>query len=168
MRTTTLEDVDEAVSAASLKRLLSTALGTESVAMNYYELEPGETISFGYHAHAHQEEVYYVQAGTVTFETEDGVAVVAAPGAAYSPPGEYKQGRNAGDSRAVVLAAGAPRAMGETDIRRHCPGCGERTSQTVEAVGEDIPPAELQVAEAGETTIALRCGDCGTETGRFD
>ncbi|MFB6129292.1 MAG: cupin domain-containing protein [Salinigranum sp.] len=168
MRTIRIEDVDRGISAPEVKRSLSTALGTANLAMNYYELAPGESVSFGYHAHADQEEVFYVQSGTITFETDDGQVVVDAGAVARSPPGEYKQGRNTGEGRATVLALGAPRGMGETDIRRECPDCGARTSQTVETADEDLPPSELQVATAGETTVLLRCVDCGAVTGQFE
>ena len=168
METARIDELDRLASAASVKRSVGTALGTEGLAMNYYELAPGESLSFGYHAHADQEEVYYVQSGTVTFETEAGEVVVDAGSVARSPPGEFKRGANAGEERAVVLSLGVPKAMGETEIRRECPACGERTRQTIEVEGgTTLPPSELQTTDADGVLVAY-CVECGSETGRFD
>ena len=163
-----IDELDRIVSAAAIKRSVGAAVGAEGLALNYYELDPGESLSFGYHAHADQEELYYVQAGRVAFETDAGVVTVEAGGVARSPPGEFHRGVNAGEGRAVVLALGAPAEMGETEIRRDCPECGERTRQAVEvAGGPDLPPAELQTTDA-EGVLVARCVECGTETGRFE
>jgi len=168
MEAVRIDELDRIVSAASIKRSVGEALGVEGLAMNYYELDPGESLSFGYHAHADQEEIYYVQSGTVTFETESGEVVVEAGCVARSPPGEFKRGVNAGEERVVALALGIPKAMGETEIRRDCPSCGERTRQAIEVEGgADLPPSELQTTDADGVLVA-RCVDCGTETGRFD
>lgn len=161
-----LDDVDQAVTAATVKRSLSRVLETSDMALNHYELEPGKSLSFGYHSHADQEEVFYVEEGSVEFETDAGTVTVGAGEIAYSPPGEYKRGTNLGKTRARVLAIGAPREMGETDIQRECPSCGEYTSQELGAPdGSDVPPAELQTSDSVE--LVARCLECGTETGRF-
>ena len=168
MRRVRIEDVESIVGAPDVKRPIGAAVGATNLAINHYGIGPGESMSFGFHAHADQEEVYYVERGSLTFETEDGETLATAGDVVRSPPGEYKQGVNRGDERATVLAIGAPAGMGETDIRRACPECGERTSQTIEVVGGgDLSPAELQAGGAGQAVV-LRCLDCGVETGRFE
>jgi len=149
-----IDDVDSRVGPAAVKRLLGPALGTTDLAINYYELEAGDSFGFGYHRHEAQEEVFYVQQGTVTFETEDGDVPVDAGEVIRFGPGEWQRGTNAHDERVVALALGAPKDGGETEMVRDCPDCGERTHQRVDR------------ADDGEALVTL-CGDCGAETGRF-
>ena len=144
MRRVHIEDVDTYMGPASVKRPLSTELETEGIAINYFELDPGESFAFGYHSHAGQEEVFYLLGGTAVFET-----------GASAEPGEYQQGHNENTERVVALAIGAPRDAGETDIRRECPPCGEDT------------PQEIEMTEDHDSLVT-RCIECGTETGRFD
>ncbi|WP_254536363.1 cupin domain-containing protein [Halomarina litorea] len=150
-----VDDVDSWMGPASVKRPLGRALGTEDVALSYYELDAGESFAFGYHRHEGQEEVFYVVSGAVTFRTEDGDVVVESGEAVRFAPGEYQQGVNRGDERVVAIALGAPAESGETDIRRECPDCGTETSQRIER------------AEDGDALVTL-CVECGAETGRFD
>lgn len=149
------DDAEQQMGPADVKRTLGDALGTTDMVLNYYELAPGESLGFGYHRHNDQEEVFYVTAGGVTFETEDGDAVVEAGEAVRFAPGEWQLGTNDGEDRAVVLAMGAPADMGETTMLRECPDCEGRTEQ------------ELSMAD-DRGAILARCADCGTETGRFD
>jgi uncharacterized cupin superfamily protein len=53
-------------------RHLTDALGLTDVAINYYELESGDSFAFAYHKHGIQEEVFYIQSGSIVFETERG------------------------------------------------------------------------------------------------
>jgi len=170
MRKARIEEIDSWMGPASVKRPLTEALGTEDVAINYYELDPGESFAFGYHRHEGQEEVFYVLEGEATFETgeprggsestsggtasEDGEETVSAGEAVRFAPGEWQQGRNRGEGRVRALALGAPQESGETTILRECPDCGERTEQGIDRA-ED--------ADA----LVTRCVDCGAETGRF-
>lgn len=131
---------------------LSDALGAEGVALNYYERAPGESIGYCYHRHHEQEEIFYVVSGTVTFETEEGDVSVGPNELIRFAPGEWQQGTNRGDERCVVLALGAPREQGPTDLRRECPECGERTPATSEWTGNEA---------------VFYCEVCGTETGRY-
>lgn len=48
------------------------SLVTDDLAINYYELALGQQFGFDVHRHNDQEEVFYVQAGTVTFELAHG------------------------------------------------------------------------------------------------
>jgi len=148
-----IDDLDSRMGPATVKRPLADALGTEAVSVNYYELDPGETFGFGYHRHADQEEVFYVQSGTATFETEDGDVTVAAGEAIRFRPGEWQLGRNDGDERVVALAIGAPQAMGETEMLRACPDCGGRTENRVEMTDD-------------RDALVTLCTECGAETGR--
>ncbi|WP_439028169.1 cupin domain-containing protein [Haloarchaeobius sp. DT45] len=155
MKKVTIEDVNTRMGPATVKRRLTDALGATDMALNYYELAPGDSLGFGYHSHGAQEEVFYVQAGTVTFETEDGDVVVEAGEVIRFAPGESQLGTNEHDDRATVLAMGAPQEAGELHMVRECPDCGERTEQSIELT-------------ADRSAIVTLCVDCGTETGRFD
>jgi uncharacterized cupin superfamily protein len=154
MRKRDVTEMDSRMGPASVIRPLTDALGLSDFAMNYYELEPGESFAYGFHAHEKQEEVFYVQAGTVTFETVEGDVEVGAGELIRFGPGEYQQGVNRGDERVVALAMGAPQDAGETEILRECEDCGERT------------PHRLELAE-GKDAIVTICEQCGAETGRY-
>lgn len=155
MQTVDIDEVSDWMGPATAKRSVSGALGAEDVALNYYELEPGESFAFGYHRHEGQEEIVYVMEGTATFETEAGDVEVGADEAIYFAPGEWQQGWNRTDERVVALALGAPQEMGETEVMRECESCGERTLQ-------EIVPTEEKDA------LLTECVDCGEVTGRFD
>ena len=79
---------------AAVQRNLTRPLGTEDVALNYYELEPGDAFAYAYHNHGIQEEVFYVIEGTATFETEAGDVAVGPGELIRFPPGEYQRGTN--------------------------------------------------------------------------
>lgn len=150
MEHTRLDDIDNWMSPAASKRSLSTALGADHLAVNHYELEPGDAFGFGYHRHADQEELFYVIQGEATFETEAGDVTIGSGEAIRFEPGEWQLGRNDGDDRVVALAIGAPSETGETDIRRACPDCEERTSVSIEPTDD-------------RSALLARCEQCGTE-----
>lgn len=154
MENVAIEDVNSWFSPATAKRVLSRALGTEHLAINHYELAPGETFGFGYHRHSDQEEVFYVLAGTVTFETEDGEVTVGDGEVVRFAPGEWQLGRNAGDEPVEALALGAPQDSAETDVRRECDSCGGRQ------------PTSIEPAEDADAVVTI-CKNCGAETGRY-
>ncbi|QIO21547.1 cupin domain-containing protein [Haloarcula sp. JP-L23] len=154
MERVSLDDLDDRMGPATVKRALSTALSTTELALNYYELAPGETFGLGYHRHPEQEEVFYVQSGTATFETEDGDVTVGAGEAIHFAPGEWQLGHNGGDERVVALAMGAPKDASETEMVRHCEDCGERTTQRV-ALSDD------------RDALLTFCTVCDAQTGRF-
>lgn len=147
-----IDAVEEWMGPASIKRPLGRALGTTEMAINYYELTPGESFAFGYHRHTEQEEVFYIQSGTVTFETEAGEVTVEAGEAIRFGPGEFQRGTNQGEERVVALALGGPAEPGETEIRRDCPDCETQTPQRIEPVDD---------------ALRTLCENCDTETGRF-
>lgn len=154
MRKVRLAELSSRMGPADVSYPLADALGTADVSLNYYELDEGDSTAFGYHAHAEQEEVFYVQEGTVTFRTADGPVHVESGSLVRFGPGEYQRAVNEGAERAVVLAVGAPREAGKTEIYRYCENCGEETTQTIE------------LADDRESIVA-RCENCGNETGRF-
>ena len=154
METIRIDAIEPRLDSATLQRPLTGALGAEHLALNYYELAPGDSFAYGYHAHADQEEVFVVEAGRVTFETADGDVEVGAGEAIRFAPGEYQRGTNRGAERVVALAIGAPRVSGETEILVRCETCGDRTPNTIEVV------------DGGEAKVT-RCLECGAETARY-
>jgi uncharacterized cupin superfamily protein len=149
-----LDDVENSVQPAAVMRPLTEPLGLTDLAVNYYELEPGDSFAFAYHNHELQEEVFVVRRGTATFETDDGPVEVAAGEAIRFDRGEFQRGWNRGDERVVALALGAPLEYGRQVKLRHCETCGERTE------------ARLEEAEGGAAVVAT-CEACGEETGRW-
>ncbi len=148
-------EMESRMGPAAVSRPLSDALGTTDLAINYFELAPGDSTAYGLHAHADQEEVFYVLRGEVTFETRDDPVRAAAGEVVRVGRGEYQRTRNETDDRAAVLALGAPRDGGESEVLRDCPECGEFTAQDV-------------TMNDGRTAILTTCLDCGTVTGEFD
>ncbi|EMA27324.1 cupin domain-containing protein [Halobiforma nitratireducens] len=113
MEKVTIDDVEtqpNPMDVHSIRRPISAALGCTDFAMNYFELEPGESFSGGYHTHHDQEEVFYVQTGTATFDTEDGEVSVDAGEVIRFAPGEFQHGYNDPDATDPVVgfAFGAP------------------------------------------------------------
>jgi len=155
MRKVDGSEMESRMGPADVSRPLTDALGATDVAINYYELVPGESTAYGYHVHSEQEEVFYALEGTITFETGDGEVTVQPGEAVRFGPGEYHRSHNAGDERAVVLAIGAPKEAGETEILVECPDCGEYT------------PQALSMAD-DRSAIVVTCEECGTETDRHD
>jgi mannose-6-phosphate isomerase-like protein (cupin superfamily) len=64
------DDVEETTFAGVSVTRLPEPLGTDEVAINRYELAPGESFSAGMPTHLDQEELFYVVRGTATFETK--------------------------------------------------------------------------------------------------
>jgi mannose-6-phosphate isomerase-like protein (cupin superfamily) len=148
------DDLDDMFAPAEVKRSVADALEATNLALNYYELAPGDRFGVGYHRHPNQEEVFYVIEGTATFETETGDVEVGPDGFVRFAPGEWQVGRNEGPERVRALALGAPKESPETEVVRECPDCGERTHQRFEIT--DDTSALLSV-----------CAACGAETGRY-
>jgi len=154
MRKVTLSEMDSRMGPADLILPLTDALGTTDVALNYYELDPGESTAYGYHVHSGQEEVFVPVEGELTFETGEGEVTVGEGELLRFGRGEYQRSRNATDDRVRVLVLGAPQEAGETEILRDCATCGGRT------------PHDLEMAD-DRSAILARCGECGDVTGRF-
>lgn len=104
------EQIDPTPDRPSIHRAVSQAAGLDNMAINYYEVAPGEQLPLMYHVHAEQEEAFYVITGVLHVETPDGELVAEAgevfiaepesPHRAYNP-------ESAGNT-AHVLAVGAP------------------------------------------------------------
>lgn len=157
MKRIALDDVDHppTISPAAVLRPLSGPLGTTDVAVNYFELAPGDSFGFDFHRHRDQEELFYVMAGTATFRTEDGDVEVGPAEAVRFAPGEFQLGRNETDERVRALAIGAPRDTEEIEYLRSCPDCGEETIQT--------PSVDREAM-----VFEIRCETCGEIVERFE
>lgn len=151
MRKVTVDELDRHLSTASVKRPVGEALGIEGFAMQYYELEPGESFSTSVHTHLDQEEVFYVLDGTATFETDDGSVGVAAGEAIRFAPGEYQHGYNGTESRVAGLAFGAPKES--EDGRIECQQCGARAAPAIRWTDD-------------RDAIVFDCDECGAEINR--
>lgn len=132
------------------RRGLSGPLGTDDLAINYYAIEPGESLSGGMHAHFDQEEVFYVVDGEVTFETPDDEFAVGADEAVRFAPGEFQTSENESDETAVVIALGAPKGSEDVRVPLECRECGD--SDTLQF---------LMDKDGGDHR--LRCPECGNE-----
>ena len=151
------ENIPEGAMADSVggARQLSEPLEATELAVNYYELAPGESFSHSLHRHSNQEEVFYIQSGTVTFETETGEIEVSAGEILRIPPNTFQFGINRGDERVSAMTFGAPREYeGKNDYLIDCDECGERTVQYFEHV-------------EGKDEFICRCTDCDTVTHRI-
>ena len=135
------------------RRVITDALGAEHVTAVHYELEPGEQFSGGLHAHHDQEEVFYVMAGTATFEhgTDGDEVEVEAGEVVRFEPGEFQCGRNENDDTVVGLALAAPGSQHDwEDLESFapCSECGEVTSHGV---------------EEPDGSFVIYCNECGNE-----
>ena len=144
--------VNNPLGVHSVRKPVSGALGTSDFAMNYFELEPGESFSGGLHTHHDQEEVFYVQEGTATFEVgrEREEHDVGAGAVIRFSPGEFQMVKNDSDERVVGFALGAPKASHDFDEMEslvECRECGEERAH------------ELELTD--EATFRLTCTDCG-------
>lgn len=140
-------DSPATTSPADVFRPLSGALETSGLAINYVELAPGEQFGYDYHRHLDQEELFYVQQGTATFDTESGETEVSAGEVIRFEPGEFQLGVNRGGERVVAVTLGAPRETDAIEYRRACPTCETATIQTPELDRE-------------QRTVAIECTEC--------
>jgi mannose-6-phosphate isomerase-like protein (cupin superfamily) len=150
------------------RRLVSDALAAEDVAIVRFDLAPGEQFSGGLHTHHDQEELFYVLAGTATFDVgpepdedhaeghADGrpdteTVTVEAGEVVRFPPGQFQCGRNRSDGRVVGLAVAAPGARHEWDALESFAPCGECDEVTSHGVREP------------DDGMVVYCNVCGTE-----
>lgn len=178
-----ISDVEpDVLGASSYRRRLSEPLGTAAMAINLYNVAPGDGLPGGLHAHLDQEEVFVVLEGEATFETLDGTIEVGRGEVVRFSPGEFQSCRNAADDELVVLALGAPRDTEDTRVPVACPDCGhgnvrlafdgdETTFVCPECDAQHVPGNcprcghdDLRVTladEPGETVVV--CPACGAE-----
>ena len=153
MEKVSIDDVDDEpnpLGVHSVRRPIGRELGLTDFAMNYFELEPGESFSGGLHTHYDQEEVFYIQKGTATFDTDEEPVTVSAGEAIRFAPGDFQHGKNEGDERVVGLAMGAPGAMHDWDQIESmvpCRACGDETAH-----GLDL---------TSDGAFELTCTQCG-------
>lgn len=161
---------------------LGSTLGTTDVAINRYQVAPGEELPAGLHAHHDQEELFIVLAGEATFWTLEETITVGTHAAVRFAPGEYKMTANEGETSLELLALGAPRESNDISIPVTCPSCGdadlrldgeggfsfvcpvcsaERTPVSCPGCGGD----DLKVVPATESRSSVACQDCDE---RFD
>ena len=140
MEKVTIDEIDierNPMEVHSVRRPISQALGMTDFAMNYFELEPDESFSGGFHTHHDQEEVFYVQEGVATFDTEDGEVTVEAGDVIRFAPGEFQHGYNDSDERVVGFAFGAPGARhdwSEIESLIYCQECEEEVGHGLELI----------------------------------
>jgi uncharacterized cupin superfamily protein len=93
-----------------VQRAVGDEAGLENVALNCYEVEPGEEIPLAYHYHDDQEEVFYVTAGELHVETPEGERVVPEGQLFVADPDSPHRAFVPKDADASVraLALGAP------------------------------------------------------------
>ncbi|WP_123537758.1 cupin domain-containing protein [Halosimplex salinum] len=105
-----VSELDPTPDRPSVRRSVSEAAGLENVAVNRYEVEPGESVPLAYHYHDEQEEVLYVLSGTLSVETPERTYEVGADEALAVEPDSPQRAyvAESADGRAVVLAIGAP------------------------------------------------------------
>ncbi|WP_049996740.1 cupin domain-containing protein [Halococcus sediminicola] len=109
VRVTDLSDVEEIPPDLDI-RSIDEALGTDEMNVKLWYFDPGEEIQ--YHAHAEQEELYYVLEGEFSVKIgpsgEEEYHEIG-PGTFYAAGPETGHGhRYTGDDQGIVLAIGAP------------------------------------------------------------
>lgn len=158
MKKVTISEVPNQVNPLQVhdvRRPVSGAVGTEHFAMNYFELEPGDSFSGGVHTHHDQEEVFYIESGGAVFEVgEDREQVHVDAGEVIRfEPGEFQMGSVPEDGEPTVgWAFGAPGARHDWDELESlvpCRECGEEQAH------------ETRLTDEGR--FAFRCTECGTE-----
>jgi len=147
MEKVAVDDLENHPRVADVQKHATGALDLSDMALNYYELEQGDSFSGGLHTHMNQEEVFYVLEGTATFETPEDEIEVGADEVVRFAPGEYQEGQNESDGRVRALAMGAPQEQGETRTALPCRECG----------------ADYHVVHMESEGFTLECPDCGNE-----
>ena len=104
------ETVEETPERPCVQRSVGTEAGLQNVALNVYEVAPGEQIPLAYHYHDDQEEVFYVLDGELHVETPDEEYVVPEDHLFVVEPDSPQRAFNpdAADATVRTLALGAP------------------------------------------------------------
>jgi quercetin dioxygenase-like cupin family protein len=151
-----IEDVPNVIAPSDEKREIDEAVGAAAMGVNVYVARPGQSIPFGMHSHPDQEELFYVIAGELVFETPDEDYRVGADELFFVRPDSPHRARAAGDEPARVLAIGAPGEADAATIAELCPHCGETTDR------------DFAIDDAGpERELVVSCASCGAETDRY-
>jgi quercetin dioxygenase-like cupin family protein len=157
MEKVAIDDVRNEVSPLQvheIRRPVSEELGTEHVAMNHFELAPGDSFSGGLHRHHDQEEIFHVQEGRAVFEVGEQreEVTVEADEVIRFAPGEFQTGYAADEegNRVVGWAIGAPGATHDWEQLESMVPCRE--------CGEEQPHR----TELSEGSFQFTCTECGT------
>lgn len=157
MQKVRIEELENSIQPAAVMRHLTEPLGLTDLAINHYTLEPGDSFAFAYHNHEVQEEIFYIQSGTATFDTEDGPIEVDAGEIIRFDRDEFQRGWNRGSESVTALALGAPLEYGKQTKLRECEVCDELTDSHLE-----------RETEENETAVIVSyCTECGEENGRW-
>lgn len=171
MNITRFDDADRS-SGESARSALADGLDTSAVALNWYQVPPGEGFPGGLHAHMDQEEIFAVIEGTATFETlhipglaPDGnrtertsasTQIEAGQAIAFRP-GEFQSGWNRGETDLRAIAIGVPRDTTDIRIPATCPDCSARALRIV----TDADPIHFSCPSCGSVHVPAPCPDCG-------
>lgn len=140
------------------RRLITGPLGSTAVAINHYRLEPGDSFGGGYHAHHDQEEIFYIQSGVATFQTEEGDITVEAGEIIRFDPGELQWGFNDGSEVIEALGIGAPPFSKDVEVVQRCLDCETVFRYRRESLlNDDGAPQEVEIP----------CPECGGESQRI-
>ena len=158
MEKVTVDDVRNEVNPLQvheIRRPVSDELGPDRVAMNYFELAPGDSFSGGLHRHRDQEEIFHIQERTAVFEVgKQRVEVTVEAGEVLRfVPGEFQMGYAAerAGNRVIRWAIGAPGAThdwAQLESMIACRECGEEQPHATELV---------------EGRFRFTCTECGAE-----
>lgn len=157
MEKVTIDEVDtqpNPLRVHEIRRPVSAALGTTDVAMNYFELQPGESFSGGLHTHHDQEEIFYIESGVATFDVgiDRETVRVAAGEVIRFAPGEFQTGSVPADGEPVVgWAIGAPGSRHDWGALESVVPCRECGEETIHAT-----------TLTEEARFQFRCTDCET------
>lgn len=159
MEKVAIDDVENQINPLQVhdvRKPVSDVLGTEHVAMNYFELEPGDSFSGGLHRHHDQEEIFYVESGRAVFEVgrEREEVTVEEGELIRFEPGEFQKGSapDDNDERTVGWAIGAPGATHDWDELESLVPCGQCGEETVHGT-----------TMTAEMRFQLTCQECGNE-----
>ncbi|WP_336336325.1 cupin domain-containing protein [Haloarcula brevis] len=105
-----VDDIEPTPDRPSVQRSISDAADLENVAVNRYEVAPGEDIPLAYHYHDDQEELFYVLSGTLAVETPEGTYEVGEDEVFVVEPDSPQRAHNPESATDPVraLAIGAP------------------------------------------------------------
>jgi len=161
-----MENIPNPLGAETTRKSITEAVGAEEVAMNHYELAPGESFSAGLHTHNDLEELFYIISGTATFQVgKDRTEVPVGAGEAIRfASGEFQTGQNRSEEPVVGLAISAPgrrHDWSEIDSLQYCQVCEAETLWTCGKIGTGD-------GEAKSVEITVTCQECGTTISSTD
>lgn len=136
------------------------ALGTTNLAINVYQLAPGERLPGGLHAHMDQEEIFLILEGTATFETTTDTVTLSANEIVRFAPGEFHAGLNAAATELRILALGAPPESTDIRLPLACPECDHTSMQVI----SNADKSEFVCPACQTVRVPTSCPQCtGTD-----